>query len=168
MIGAGVATTATVTLNQPAPAGGALITLSASDPKAAKVLATVTVPAGQSSVSFPVQGSGVSIATTVTLSAVYNGGTASASLTVAPGDKLSIASATYSQSTHILTVTATDSNPQATLNVFLAANNQLGTMVNQGGGNYALQVLVQAGTPASVNVVSNLGGKAGQGVTVTP
>ena len=36
-IGAGVTTTATVTLNQPAPSGGALVTLSASDPKAAKV-----------------------------------------------------------------------------------------------------------------------------------
>ncbi len=169
MIGAGVATTATVTLNQPAPAGGAVLTLSASDPKAAKVPSTVTVPAGQSSVSFPVQGSGVSITTIVTLVAQYNGGTASASLTVAPGGKLTITSATYSQSTQVLKVRANDSNPQATLNVFLASNNQLlGTMVNQGGGSYALQVLFQAGTPASVNVVSNLGAKTGQGVTVTP
>lgn len=152
LIGAGVTTTGTVTLNQPAPAGGAVLTLSASDPKAAKVPSTVTVAAGQSSVSFPVQGSGVSTATTVTLTAQYNGGTATASLTVAPGDKVTITPATYSQSTQVLTVSATDTNPQA-----------LGTMVNQ-GGTYTLTVL-QAGTPSSVNVVSNLGAKTGQGVT---
>jgi DNA-binding beta-propeller fold protein YncE len=167
-IGAGITTTATVTLNQPAPAGGAVLTLSASDPKAAKVPATVTVPAGQSSVSFAVQGSGVSIASAVTLTAQYNGGTASATLTVAPGDKIAIPSATYSQSTHVLTVTATDTNPQAILNVYLASNNQLlGTMTNQGGGNYQLTVTLAA-TPASVNVASNLGGKTGQGVKLVP
>ena len=169
LIGAGVTTTATVTLNEPAPAGGAVLTLSASDPKPARFPAAVTVPAGQSSVSFAVQGNGVSTATTVTLMAQYNGGSASTSLTVAPGDKPAITSATYSRSTHILTVTAADSNSQATLNVFLASNNQLlGTMVNQGGGNYMLQQPFPAGTPASVSVVSNLGGKTGQGVMVTP
>jgi DNA-binding beta-propeller fold protein YncE len=167
MIGAGVTTTATVTLNQPAPAGGAVLALSASDPKAAKAPSTVTVPAGQSSVSFPVQGSGVSIATAVTLSAQYNGGIASALLTVAPGDSVKISKATFSTSTRILTVAATGTNAQAILNVYLASNNQLlGTMTNQGGGNYTLQQSIAAGTPASVNVVSNLGGKSGQGVSV--
>jgi DNA-binding beta-propeller fold protein YncE len=167
MIGTGVATTATVTLNQPAPAGGAALTLSASDPKAAKFPAAITVAAGQTSVSFPVQGSGVPTTTTVTLSAKYNGGTASASLTVAPGDKLSITLATYSQSTRVLTVSATDSNPQATPSV--SSNNQLlGAMVNQGGGSYTLQFPFQTGAPASVSVVSNLGGKAARGVTVIP
>lgn len=169
LIGPGVATTATVMLNQPAPAGGAVVTLSASDPKPAKFASTVTVPAGQSSVSFPVQGNGVSIATTVTLTAQYNGGTANASLTVAPGDKLTITAATYSQSTHVLTLSATDNNPQATLEVFLASDNQLlGTMINQGNGSYTFQQAFQAGTPASVNLVSNLGAKTGQGVKVIP
>ena len=169
MIGAGVTTTATVTLNQPAPAGGAVVSLSASDPKPAKFPSTVTVPAGQSTVSFAVQGNGVSATTTVTLTALYNGGTASTTLTVAPGDKVTLTSATYSQSTHVLKVSATGSNPLATLNVFLASNNQLlGTMVNLGGGSYSLQVLFQSGPPASINVVSNLGAKTGQGVTVTP
>jgi DNA-binding beta-propeller fold protein YncE len=169
IIGAGVATTGTVTLNQPAPAGGAVLTQSASDPKAAKVPSTVTVPAGQLSVSFPVQGSGVSITTTVTLTAQYNGGTASASLTVAPGDSLKITMATFSTSTHVLTVNATGSNQQATLNVYLASGNQLlGTMVNQGNGSYTFQQPFLSGTPASINVVSNLGGKTGQGVALVP
>ena len=166
LIGAGVTTTGTVTLNQAAPAGGAVVALSASDPKAAKVPSAVTIPAGQTSVSFAVQGSGVSVTTTVALMAKYNGGIASATLTVAPGDKVTISSATFSQSTRTLTVNAAGSNPQATLNVFLASTNQLlGTMVTSGNGSYTLQVPF-VGTPASVNVVSNLGAKTGQGVTV--
>lgn len=169
MIGTGVTTTATVTLNKPAPPGGAVFTLAASDPKSAKVAGTVTVPAGQTTVSFPVQGSGVSVTTVVTLMASYNGGTATTSLTVVPGDKLSCTSATYSQSTHVLTVSAADNNPRATLRVFLAANNKLlGTMVNQGGGSYLFRLRYQASTPASVNIVSNLGAKAGVGVKVIP
>jgi DNA-binding beta-propeller fold protein YncE len=168
LIGAGMTTTATVKLNQPAPSGGAVLTLSASDPKAAKVPSTVTIQGGQFSVSFPVQGSGVSVTTAVTLTATYNGGTASTILTVAPGDKINITSATFSQATHVLTVNATDTNPQATLNAYLASNNQLlGTMVNQGGG-YALQIQFPSGTPSSVSIVSNLGAKTGQGVTVIP
>jgi hypothetical protein len=116
-----------------------------------------------------VQGNGVSSTTAVTLAAKYNGGTASASLTVAPGDKVTNTTATYSQSTHLLAVSATDSNPQATLNVFLASNNQLlGTMITQGDGSYTLQVQFLAGTPASINIVSNLGAKTGQGVKFTP
>jgi len=131
--------------------------------------ATATVPAGQTSVSFPVQGSGVSAVTAVTLTAQYNGGTATAGLTVAPGDSLKVTAATFSTSTHLLTVNATGTNAQATLNVFLASNNQLlGTMVNQGGGRYTFQQSFLSGTPASVNVVSNLGGKTGQGVALVP
>jgi hypothetical protein len=169
MIGAGVTTTATVTLNQPAPAGGALLTLSASDSRSAKFPASVTVPAGLTSVTFAVQGSGVSAATTVTLTAQYNGGTASASLTVAPSDSVKVSTATFSTSTHVLTVKVTGTNPQAVLSVYLASNNQLlGTMVNQGGGSYTFQQPFLSGTPATVNVVSNLGGKSGQGVALVP
>lgn len=169
MIAGGVTTTATVTLNQPAPAAGAVLTLSASDPKAAKVPATITVPAGQSSVSFPVQGSGVSIATTVILSATFNGATASTSVTVAPGDKPSITAATYSQSTHVLTVSATDTNPAATIAVQNANNNAiLGTMTNLANGSYSFQLNIASSVPTSVNIISNLGGKTGQGVKLTP
>src|SRR5207245_5932970 len=53
MVGPGVVTTATVALSQAAPSGGVVVTLSASDTKSAKFPSTVTVAAGQSSVSFP-------------------------------------------------------------------------------------------------------------------
>lgn len=109
----------------------------------------------------------MSVATVVTLTATYNGNTAGTSLTVVPGDSLKVTKATFSASTHVLTVAATGTNGQATINVYLASNNQfLGTMVNQGGGIYTLQQPFMLGTPSSVNIVSNLGGKTGQGVAV--
>jgi DNA-binding beta-propeller fold protein YncE len=169
LIGAGVTTTATVTLNQPAPAGGAVVTLSSSDPKPAKFPSTVTIPAGQSSVSFAVQGSGVSATTTVTLTAQYNGGTASTTLTVAPSDSLKITSATYSKSQQLLQVQATGTNSAATISVQNANNNAiLGSMTNLGNGSFSYQLNLATGVPTSVNIISNLGGKTGQGITVIP
>ncbi|MFN7997944.1 MAG: carboxypeptidase regulatory-like domain-containing protein [Bryobacteraceae bacterium] len=168
LIGPGVSTTATVTLNQPAPAGGAVLTLGASDLKAVKVPSKLTVAAGLSSISFSVQGGGVSATTSVTLTAQYNGGTTTATVKVAPGDKITNATATYSRATQLLTVSATGSNAQATLNVSLAATNQLlGTMTDH-AGSYTFQLKYTAGTPSSVNIVSNLGAKSGVGVKVTP
>jgi len=166
MIGAGVSTTGTVTLNQPAPAGGAVVALS-SDSKAAKVPATITVPAGQSGASFTVQGSGVSATTLVTLTAAYNNGTAVATLTVAPGDSLKVMSATYSKSQALLQVKATGTNAVATILVQDGKTNAiLGTMVNLGNGNYSYQQTISNSAPTSVNIISNLGGKSGQGVSV--
>ena len=172
VIGAGASTTATFTLSEPAPAGGVAIALTSSN-KAAKVPATVTVPAGGTSASFTIQGSGVSANTPVTVAASYAGSfaaqttSASAGITVAPTDTLHIKSATWSKSTQILTVTATSTNAQSVLTAFLASNNQnLGTFTNLGGGNFSLQVSFTSGTPASVNVKSNLGGSTGQGVSI--
>jgi hypothetical protein len=143
--------------------------LTASDPKAAKIPASVTVPAGRTSVAFTVQGNGVSVPKIVILGASHNGAATAASLTVAPGDKLSSLSATFSKSTRMLTITASDSNPQAVLAATLASNNQaLGTMTNQGGSSFMLQLPFLSGTPASINVSSNLGAKAGQGVQLVP
>jgi hypothetical protein len=165
MIGPGVAITASVGLDRPAPAGGAVLALSASDPKAAKFPSTVTVPAGQSSVSFQVQGNGVSAPTIVALMATRDGATASTTLTVAPSDKPSISAATYSQSKQVLTVTATDTNPAATVAVQNANNNAiLGPMTNLGDGSYSFQLSIATSVPTSVNIISNLGGKTGQGV----
>lgn len=168
LIGPGVLTTATITLNQPAPAGGQVLTLSASDTKPAKFPGTLTVAAGQASVSFAVQGNGVSVATNVTLMATSNGGTAGAALTVAPGDSLKITSATWSNSTKLLQVNGTGTNPAATLQVQDGKSNAiLGTMTNLGNGSYSFQLTV-ASAPTSVNILSNLGGKTGQGVAIVP
>jgi len=173
MIGAGVVTIGTVAINQPAPAGGVTIALSASDSKPAKFPATVTVPAGQTSVTFSVQGNGVSAVSSVTLIASYQGPLAltpssvTVSLTVAPVDSLKVISATWSTAAQSLTVTATSTNPAAIITVLNAnGNTLLGTMVGNGAGSFSFQL--STSSIASVNLKSNLGGSTGQGVKIVP
>jgi hypothetical protein len=78
----GDSSTGTVSLSEPAPAGGAQVTLSSGNTMAAKVPSSVTVAAGASSASFTVSTSVVAASTTVAISAAYGGATRSASLTV--------------------------------------------------------------------------------------
>ena len=76
--------TGTVTLNGPAPAGGAQVTLASSDP-AVTVPASVMVPAGGITATFSLTTSAVATATPVTITASYAGGTQTVSLiTVLP------------------------------------------------------------------------------------
>jgi hypothetical protein len=71
----------TVTLSGPAPAGGAQVLLSSSNPSAG-VPASVTVPAGATSATFTVSTSTVLISTSATISATYNNTTKTATLGV--------------------------------------------------------------------------------------
>jgi hypothetical protein len=72
--------TGTVTLTGPAPAGGAVVALSSSNPGAASAPSTVTVPAGATSASFTVSTSSVLFSTSSNISASYNGTTRTATL----------------------------------------------------------------------------------------
>ena len=80
----GSSSTATVTLRGPAPTGGAVMSLSSSNPAVASVPDSVTIAEGSTSVTFSVAISSVAAPTTVTISAAYNGATQTASLTVDP------------------------------------------------------------------------------------
>ena len=71
----------TVTLSAPAPAGGAVITLSSNN-GAASVPASILIPAGASSASFTVNTSIVLISTSATISGHYGGATRTATLAV--------------------------------------------------------------------------------------
>ena len=71
-----------VTLNGPAPAGGAQVALSSNNP-AASVPASVTVAAGAASATFNITTSAVAASTGVSIAASY-GGTQTAALTVVP------------------------------------------------------------------------------------
>ena len=73
--------TGTVTLNGPAPAGGAQVLVSSNN-SAASVPASVTVPAGSTSVTFTVTTSPVIVSATATISASLNGTTKTASLAI--------------------------------------------------------------------------------------
>src|SRR2546421_338217 len=64
----GLGVTGTVTLNGPAPAGGATVSLS-SNSLVATVPATVTIPAGQSSANFSLTTSPLAVLTNVTVTA---------------------------------------------------------------------------------------------------
>ena len=79
----GSSSTGTVTMNGPAPTGGAVVSLSSSDPSVT-LPATVTIPEGTTSTSFNMTTSPVASATTAIISAVFNGVTQTASITVEP------------------------------------------------------------------------------------
>lgn len=78
----GVSTTATVTLNTPAPADGAVVTLSSTDSSAVTAPASVTLPAGALTGSFTATGNYAGSPKTVTITAKYNGASASGSVDV--------------------------------------------------------------------------------------
>ena len=79
----GVPLGAIVMLNGQAPAGGAVVSLSSSNP-AAQPPATVTVPAGVESVSFTVPTSRVFADTPVTITATWRGASVQATTTLTP------------------------------------------------------------------------------------
>jgi kumamolisin len=67
----GALTTATATLSEPAPAGGAVVTLSTSATSLATVEPSVTIPAGQTSATFGIATAIVSADTPVTITGTY-------------------------------------------------------------------------------------------------
>ena len=72
-----------VMLNGQAPAGGALVSLSSNSPMVSPP-ASVTVAPGSFSTSFPIPTSSVTVNTTATITASYNGATSQAQVTLTP------------------------------------------------------------------------------------
>jgi hypothetical protein len=75
---------ATVTIGAAAPSGGALVTLTSSEPAVVKLPGSVTVPAGSRSVTFIVDTATVVTPMAVTITATYASGSMSSTLTVTP------------------------------------------------------------------------------------
>ncbi|MBL9200787.1 MAG: hypothetical protein JNL39_09790 [Opitutaceae bacterium] len=90
----GFTTTGTVSLNIPAQAGGAVISLSSGNPALATVPATVTVPQGYLSIGFSIATSGVTTSTTVPITATRNGQSVTANLAISAAPVVSLASLT--------------------------------------------------------------------------
>jgi uncharacterized protein (TIGR03437 family) len=85
-IPSGGTATVTLTLNGPAPAGGSPVSIYSGNTTAFPTpSAGYTVPAGQTSVSFPVQAGTVTSSTTVTVGAGYGGGKGYATITITSG-----------------------------------------------------------------------------------
>ena len=83
-ITSGASATVSVTLNGPAPTGGAQVTLTSSNISAFPVPSTLPITAGNTNASVSVTSGSVSTSAAVTVTASYSGSTASSTLTVAP------------------------------------------------------------------------------------
>ncbi len=136
-IPSGGTATGTITMNQPAPVGGAIVTVSSSDPTLATVPATVTVPQGQTTVTFPITGGFSLVGNSVVNITVYRGPTPVDPL-LQRTQPLTIQAATYSVSLNNSSVFGGDSvtgvvRLQAASNVAslpgtLASNNGAATV----------------------------------------
>jgi len=80
----GVPSTGTVTLSDPAPAGGILVTLSSSNFAIASPASFVTIASGATTATFAITTYGVSATSSVTVTGKLNGNSSSAALTVTP------------------------------------------------------------------------------------
>ena len=129
-VGGGASSQATVTLNGPAPAGGATVVLQ-SNKSFVTVPATVNVAAGQTSATFTVSTVPVASDSIATITAVYGGASSSADLAVG---KVSLYNLTLSQGTALggmtrtATVTLTGPAPSGGLQVLLSSDNAAATL----------------------------------------
>jgi Domain of unknown function (DUF4082)/Bacterial Ig domain/Carboxypeptidase regulatory-like domain len=136
----GNTSTGTVTLNGPAPANGAVVTLSSNNTSAAQVPSSVTVPANSTTATFTVTTHPVATATTATISATY-GATKTAGLNVIANGVSSITMSPASVvggTSSTGTVTLTRAAPTGGALVTLSSNN-----------------VAAAQVPASVTVPAN-------------
>jgi len=159
----------TVILSNPAPSGGALVTLSSSNTSAAAVPASVTVPAGAVSATFSVTTKTVTASTVVTLTGTYLGISKTASLTVTsgtnPSDTVTISKAEYTVSTKNLHVEAASTSKTAVLRVYVTATGELiGSLVGDGSGRYKGD-LSWPSNPQNITVKSSANGTATKAVT---
>ncbi|MBX7211404.1 MAG: hypothetical protein K1X78_24065 [Verrucomicrobiaceae bacterium] len=87
----GFSTTGSVSLSIPAQAGGATISLTSSNPSLVTVPASVTVPQGYGAMSFSIGTAVVTAATTVPITASFNGQTATANVSLSPQPVVALA-----------------------------------------------------------------------------
>ena len=153
----------TVRLSEAAPSA-TVVTL-ASSSAAASVPASVTVSAGASSANFTINTTAVSGSVSAIISGTLNGVTQSATLTINPvaapaTDTVRITRAEFESSKRTLRVEATSTSSTATLRVFVTSTGELlGTLANNGGGQYRAELSV-ATNPQNITVRSSLGGVA--------
>jgi FG-GAP-like repeat len=157
------------TVRLSAAATAATVVTLASSNAAATVPTSVTVAAGASAANFTINTTTVSATTTATISGTLNGITRSSTLTINPvgapppppsTDTVRITRAEFESSKRVLRVEATSTSSNASLQVFVTATGQLlGTLSNNGGGQYRAELSVST-NPQNITVRSSLGGVA--------
>src|SRR6266850_5807262 len=136
----------TVVLSSSAPAGGALIALSSSNPAVASVPSSVTAPAFSFTGTFAIATSPVAASTTVTITAAYNGTTRTATVTVTPAAAPPPAPSLQSLALNPTSVVGGSSNSQGAITLSSGAP--------QGGAavSFSSNIPGAASVPASVTV----------------
>lgn len=159
----GVNATGIVTLDSPAPSGGAVVSLGTSNSAAATVPASVTVAAGASSATFTVTSKPVAGTATALISASYRGVARTASLTVQPpalsGLTLTPSTVAGGCGTSTGKVTLTGKAPTGGLVVTLANTNPAATLPTS--------VTVAAGSNSATFPIATTAVTADQTGTVT-
>jgi hypothetical protein len=170
-VNAGTSSMATVTLTSGAPAGGAWISLSSDQPAIATPPSPVIVPQGETSATFMVTtfqcrpGS-------AKISATYAGTAAEASLTATTTpDRVAIQRARYQARRRILTIEATSTDQNATLDAYAWSDGEVGSYIGRltrrPGGSYQGQ-LPWPVWPHEIMVASSSCGWATSTVTDPP
>jgi hypothetical protein len=156
----GAASTGTAILSAPAPAGGAAVALTSSDPGIATVPPTVLVPSGNMSGTFTVSASACTSGSVI-VSAAFGGATRSTSLTVtSSADAVSIQQSDYFADNRQLRLAARSSAWGAALSVHVTSSGALiGTLQNLGDGKYSGQFTWSV-NPQNITVRSSLCGSA--------
>ncbi|MGW5355473.1 hypothetical protein ACWERV_33755 [Streptomyces sp. NPDC004031] len=161
--GGGLAT-GKVRLSGAADPNTGLIHLVSSDPAVLSVPESVLATVGSDTTPFPVSTSAVTGDRLVTVTATADGGSASGTVTVVPAtappvtDKVTVKSAEWKKG--LLKITATSSDPNAILGVYLTASDSfMFPLTAKGGGTYEAQHQ-WLDNPGSITVRSSLGGSA--------
>ena len=122
----------TLFMNKSAPAGGAVVTLSSSNPAAAQVPASVTVPAGLGFATFNITTSPVAADTPVTITGVFNATRTAVITVLAPPNALASISlnpaSVVGGSPSTGTATLTSAAPAGGRVVTLSSNNPAATV----------------------------------------
>jgi hypothetical protein len=169
-----------------APAGGAVVTLINDNPGLVSTPASVTIPAGQTNASFPIQTVTTGVTTPVNISASYGGATQTATLTVsAPSQNIPLTSVTLSPSMVVggsnigvrVTVNLSAGAPTEGATIMLASSNPSVVNVprtiraNFSGQTSAFADVVAANVsaPTPVTITATYGGSSQSAIlNVTP
>ena len=181
-VAGGTSAQGTATLTSAAPAGGAVVTLSSSNTTVATAPASVTVPAGATSVTFAVNTAAVTTTTPVTITGVFGGASRTATLTVTPPPAPATLSAVSVNPTTVTggtasqgTITLTSPAPAGGLAVSLSTDSTAATvpasvLVGQGASSATFPIptsTVTTSTPVTITA-SAAGVTRTATLTVTP
>ncbi|MFI0941331.1 hypothetical protein [Streptomyces sp. NPDC021020] len=156
--------TGKVRLSGTADSDTGLIHLVSSNPAVLAVPESVLATVGSDTTPFPITTSAVTVDQPVTVTATADGGSASGTVTVVPAtappatDTVTVKSAEWKKG--LLKITATSSDPNAILGVYLTASDSfMFPLTAKGGGTYEAQHQ-WLDNPRSITVRSSLGGSA--------